>query len=470
MSTTSGSTATRRFSAPVFRWCTEAVNAWNRFWFEPADPLMLGVIRILTAWMLFYNLAVWTLDLEAFFGNNGLQPLEAVRRIHEGQPVFSFWLWTGDQYLWPIHITCMIVVALFGAGFLTRLTSVLSFLITISYSQRVPVANFGLDQILGLLCLYLSIGPSGAALSLDSLRRRRRLAKAGLAWQPEDLPSARMAMRLIQLHLCAIYFWAGFSKLKGPSWWTGEAMWRVIANQEYQTMDLTWMAWAPWMPYLIAHITIAWEVFFVVLIWNRHLRPLMLAMGVAMHVGIGAFLGMWTFGLIMAFAYLSFSDGSVWRRRLGFVSSTASSITEARVSAVEQVQKSGTDPVCFVCPSPAERSTVQRYLTDRKLDCLPAADMTQAENLLAQHACSLVVISAGRMSAEALDGLVNSVRKVSKIPILTLISDGHPFDSHAAGVHSLQLPVSLKELRQRILEIIGPFPEFPLSSPEEEYS
>jgi len=277
---------------------------------------MLGIIRLLCGWMLFYNLAVWTLDLEAFFGDNGLQPLEAIRAVHESRFVFSFWLWTGDAYLWPIHFLCLAISAMFCLGFATRITSVLSFLITISYSQRVPIANFGFDQILGMLCLYLSLGPSGAAVSVDWLIRKRRLQRQGRNVVAQKYPSARMAMRLIQLHLCAIYFWAGFAKLKGPTWWTGEAMWRVLANQEYQTWDLTWMAWVPWLPFLIAHVTIAWEVFFIVLIWNPKLRPLMLTMGVAMHVGIGAFLGMWTFGLIMAFAYLAFSNPDVWRYRL----------------------------------------------------------------------------------------------------------------------------------------------------------
>ena len=74
-------------------------------------------------------------------------------------------------------------------------------------------------------------------------------------------------------------------------------------------MDLTWMAWVPWLPYLIAHVTVAWEVSFCAMVWNERLRPIWLAVGTAMHLGIGAFLGMWTFGLIMTFPYFAFSDG-----------------------------------------------------------------------------------------------------------------------------------------------------------------
>ena len=40
----------------------EAADAWHRFWFEPADALMLGIMRLLCGWMLFYNLLIWTLD------------------------------------------------------------------------------------------------------------------------------------------------------------------------------------------------------------------------------------------------------------------------------------------------------------------------------------------------------------------------------------------------------------------------
>lgn len=318
---------------------SHVADLWHQFWFEPADPLMLGIIRVLCGWMLFYNLLIWTLDLEAFFGDHGLQPLNLVQSLYKSRFVFSFWLWIGDAWLWPVHFLCLGIAALFCLGVATRVTSILAFLITISYSQRVPIANFGFDQILGLLCLYLSVGPSGATFSVDSWIRRRRLRRTEVPESPRRFASARMAMRLIQLHLCAIYLWAGLAKLKGPTWWTGEAMWRVLANQEYQTVDLTWMARVPWLPFLIAHITIAWEISFIFLVWNPKLRPLILGMGVAMHLGIGAFLGMWTFGLIMAFAYLAFSDPDVWRQRLSVIARWCSEENCGRLAGSSRVDK-----------------------------------------------------------------------------------------------------------------------------------
>ena len=106
--------------------------------------------------------------------------------------------------------------------------------------------------------------------------------------------------------MCVIYFFAGISKLQGEAWWNGEAMWRAFANLEYQSTDMTWLAWHPWLVNLMTHVSVLWEISFCVLIWQPRLRPLVLAGAVVLHVGIGACLGMWTFGLIMLVGCASF--------------------------------------------------------------------------------------------------------------------------------------------------------------------
>ena len=53
------------------------VAGWNRFWFTPADPATLGLIRLLAGLLLFYTHLVWSLDLEGFFGPEGWLPRAA---------------------------------------------------------------------------------------------------------------------------------------------------------------------------------------------------------------------------------------------------------------------------------------------------------------------------------------------------------------------------------------------------------
>lgn len=366
-----------------------AVARWREFWFAAEDPFTLGIIRILTGSMLAYNLLVWGLDLQAFFFSDGLQPLAVIREFYGSDPVFSFLFYVSDDWLTVVHWTCFGIAVLMCAGVCSRLTTILCYLITISYSHRVPVANFGLDQILGLLCLYLAIGPSGAALSVDSMWRRRRSGALTSESSVVPLASCRMTLRLIQIHLCVIYFWAGFAKLKGESWWTGEAMWQVLANQEYQTTDLTWLAWIPWAPYLIAHVTVAWEVFFCVLIWNKTLRPFMLAIGTGMHFGIGAFLGMWTFGLVMTYAYFAFSSPFAWRQRFHWIAprifaapvSLPMAATEVNVSAVESSigDAEVADPAISAMSATTELEEVSNTCVEQNPANIPVAKQLSGE-------------------------------------------------------------------------------------------
>ncbi len=290
-------------------------EGWNAFWYTPADPTLLGLIRVLTGLMLLYTHAVWGLALNDFFGPRELaEPSPGVPDRSSIKLALSFWWWVPDRAMWPAYAVSMMILTLFTIGLWTRVTSFLSLCVVISFANRVPAALFGLDQINLLLTLYLTIGPSGQALSLDRWLARRRLGS--------DLPpptpsaSANLALRLIQVHMCVIYFFAGVSKLQGPSWWSGEAMWRAFANLEYQSFDMTWLAWHPWLVNLMTHVSVLWEISFCVLIWKPLWRPIMLAGAVVLHIGIGAFLGMWTFGLVMLIGCASFLPVEEVRRLL----------------------------------------------------------------------------------------------------------------------------------------------------------
>ena len=306
----------RRALNPVVRYASRCERAlaqgWDEFWFSPADPTLLGVLRILTGLMLFYTHAVWGLALDAFFGPVSWLNPGLVRAIQSDQFVFSFWWWVPARGIWPAHLASMVVLALFTLGLWTRVTSALAVFVALSYANRVPAALFGLDQINLMLSLYLAIGPSGQALSVDRRLARRRRGAAGA--DPAPSVGANLAQRLIQVHMCVIYFFAGISKLQGPAWWDGEAMWLAFANLEYQTADMLWLARHPWLVNCATHVTVLWELSFCVLIWRPLWRPLVLAMAVVLHVGIGACLGMWTFGLIMLVGCASFLPNEAVRQ------------------------------------------------------------------------------------------------------------------------------------------------------------
>ena len=275
--------------------------AWDRFWFTPSTGETLSLIRILAGAMLLYTHTVWSLELRGFFSDGGRISDEYVRRFHDSLMGWSYLSAIDSAALmWVAHAGALVVFLLLTVGLSTRIVSILAFLITVSYIHRAPAALFGLDQINCMLALYLAVGNSGAHYSIDAWRRGRRGLMARLS------VTSNIAIRLIQCHMCVIYLFAALGKLQGTTWWEGTALWFALANFEYQTIDMTWLAGWPWAIELMSQVTVAWELVYCVLVWNKWTRPLVLGLAIPLHLGIAFCMGMITFGLIMLVGNLAF--------------------------------------------------------------------------------------------------------------------------------------------------------------------
>lgn len=298
-----------------------AIAGWNRFWFTPSDPATLGLIRILAGAMLFYTHLVWSLDLESFFGPEGWISPAALKPAGE----MRIGAWTYFNFihsttgLWVAHVAALVVLLLLTIGLFSRVMAVLAFLVTVSYANRVPQAWFGLDDINALLSMYLMVGPCGAAYSVDRWLARRKASGQGRAreWGPASpSTSANLAIRLMQVHMCLVYLFSALGKLEGESWWGGQAIWLSVANLEYQSLDMTWLANHRWLINAMTHFTVFWELSYCVLVWPRLLRPLVIGAAVFTHLGIAMALGMKTFGLVMLIGNAAFISPWLVRRIL----------------------------------------------------------------------------------------------------------------------------------------------------------
>lgn len=318
-------------SAYLARLGNSVRSGWNRFFFTPADPTTLGLIRVVTGLLLLRSLWVVGLDLHGFLGAHAWADPAAVRgwlaeRVPGG---WSFWLWVPDALLRPVWLACLLILAMFTAGLFSRTTAVLAWIIAVSTARRMPVALYGFDQIIGTWALYLAAtGASGQALSLDRLLDRWRNARRLFARRhqpgqtyvmPSGVPSptisANLALRLIQLHLCLIYGMAALAKFRGDAWWNGFAIWGVLAAGEFSRFDLTWLAAFPTLLNIMTHSGLLLELLYPALIWVRPLRPAILFLVVILHVGIDLALGLTEFAVAMLAANLAFVSGT-WLRSL----------------------------------------------------------------------------------------------------------------------------------------------------------
>ncbi|MFK7769111.1 MAG: HTTM domain-containing protein [Mariniblastus sp.] len=294
-------------------WGSDCSHAWDGFWFHPRDPFVLGIIRALVGCIVFYTHAVWTFELSTFLGPDGVLPPEFREMVWGNAFAWSHLDWFAGSMtaLLIVHVVGLVVIAMFALGWWTRWTSILTAMSVISYANRATGALFGLDQINAFLCLYLAVGNSGGAFSLDRLLAKKR---EGNLSEPAPDTLTNIGTRLIQIHMCVVYFFAAVGKFGGETWFAGEAVWDALASYEYQTIDMTWLADHMWLVAIMTLTALAWELSYAALIWPRLTRPIMLAIAIPVHLGIGMCMGMMTFGLIMLAGNLAFIE-SEWLRR-----------------------------------------------------------------------------------------------------------------------------------------------------------
>jgi len=303
-------------------WLAEWADAWNAFWFTPADPLPLAVIRIATGVILTWACIVWLLDADAFFGTRGWLRPDQVWRQNDQPWQWSLYFAAASPTMIRVVAGISLVAAiLLTIGLATPLAALVSLVGLVSAANRAPLNVFGLDDTLGMLLVPLLVGPSGGRLSVDALLAGPGRGRGG--------PSVRanLALRLLQVHLCVVYVFSGTGKLFGASWWEGTALWGAVANDRYRTLDLRWLAGHPLVVNALTLATLWWEVAYAAVVWPRLTRRLCLAMAVLVHLGIGLSMGMMEFGLAMITANLAFVEAATVARLLSPFTSPSPSPT-----------------------------------------------------------------------------------------------------------------------------------------------
>lgn len=265
---------------------------------------------------------------------------EKAKTLRTGQPIFSIWFHITDPVEMGLaHGIVLVIMTMFTLGLWTRVTSVLTWLAAVSYIHRTQYVLFGMDTMSNILLLYLMVGDSGGAFSLDRVIARYRATReslrrtggidgptaAFLATPPPSV-SAGLGLRLIQVHFCFIYMAAGLSKLKGQTWWNHMAYWETVANPEFTMIQFEWYegmmralagyrpAYAVVAAGAIFHTFIA-EIGLPFLIWTRA-RPWILIVGLLLHAGIAIFMGLTIFSLLMMIMLLAYLPGVAIRGRL----------------------------------------------------------------------------------------------------------------------------------------------------------
>lgn len=282
---------------------------WTRFWFTPSDPTVLSLMRLLTGLVVVYLHATLLFDLVPLFGPGGLLPVADIAPLESRSFSYLNYLSRPGE-LWAVHLIGLAILVLFTAGVWTRVTSVLSLVVFLSDIHRAEMITSGTEPIAAMVLFYLCFAPCGRRFSLDRILARRTPGDARSPNSVELYTTATIVTRLIQVHLALWIAMMGFSKLTGEAWWTGLAMWWLMARPESRLIDLTWLYASPKVIDLWTHAIVLFELSFPVLIWVPLARPLLLIAAVAIWSSLALVTGDITMAVMLCTASMAFISPS----------------------------------------------------------------------------------------------------------------------------------------------------------------
>jgi hypothetical protein len=194
-----------------------------------------------------------------------------------------------------------------GCGLLVglgcRFSAILAWFLHLCAAKSGGFVSYGVDSFMTIGLFYLMLSPLPDRYSLDCRLRES---------QSKDPKLLGFWRRVLQLHLCLIYFFSGLAKCLGRGWWDGSSVWRALIRPPFNVIDpdalVRWKYLFPVAGIFICVLEIGYPFF----IWNNKTRKIWLICICAMHAGIGLMMGMYLFALIMIVLNVAaFGPGSI---------------------------------------------------------------------------------------------------------------------------------------------------------------
>ncbi len=175
-------------------------------------------------------------------------------------------------------------------GLVSRFSAILAWFFHLCAAKSGGFVSYGVDNFMTIGLFYLMLSPLPDRYSLDWRLRELR---------PKNPQLLGFWCRVLQLHLCVIYFFSGLTKSLGSGWWDGSSVWRAVIRPPFNVINpdilVRWNYLFPVAGIFICLLEITYPFF----IWNTNTRKIWLVCICAMHIGIGLTMGMYLFAFTM---------------------------------------------------------------------------------------------------------------------------------------------------------------------------
>ena len=276
----------------------EASVRWNEFFHAPCDTRVLAAARIGFASLVLVQWLALLPDVEMLWSESGMLPLDHLEAVAGGfvptlfsvLPSTSAFVWLG-YFLLGLHASLLLV------GYRSRFQIIAVLIWLVSFQNRNPLFVNGQDALLRLIGVFLALAPLGASFSLD-----RRLGRESAVRAPY------YPLRFVQLQTAIVLFAAGWWKLRGDDWTSGNALYYVTRLEGFWG-NFPLPEALPSSPSVLraaTYATLVIELCVPLLIWIPRTRRAALVAALLFHASLGYAMNLFLFEPIMLLGWASF--------------------------------------------------------------------------------------------------------------------------------------------------------------------
>lgn len=193
--------------------------------------------------------------------------------------------------LWVVWSGLLAAGLCLVVGIFCRSAAIAAWFLHLSAIKSSALLSYGVDNFTSIGLFYLLLSPLPDHLALDSRWRK---------WPPKNAQLQSFWQRVLQLHLCVIYFFSGLTKLLGSGWWNGESLWRALTRPPFDMVPSEVLIHGRYLFIPLGLGICLLETSYPIFIWPRRTRLIWLVGIIAMHGAIAVLMGLYLFGLIMA--------------------------------------------------------------------------------------------------------------------------------------------------------------------------
>jgi len=290
----------------------------------------LAVFRISLGIVTLWQAVMTARDLPLLVGEFGLMQRSIndamappfLPRLGWFHKLWEIGLVTEHQLIY-ILLGCYLICLFFLiAGWRTRFFAAASLFFHLLFKASGSASSYGAHELSTNGLFFCILLPVSAYYTLE-----RRVPAM-------DAFAIRLGRFALRAYLSIVYVSSGITKLSGPAWRNGDAMWNFFMRPEVTMMNFGWLSHVPWLVAAMGWFTLMAETGYFLCLFSVRARTVWFFATLLLHLGIGVTFHLWFFSLTM----IALNVGALGGFRLRWPRRRRETATETIESSNGEVQ------------------------------------------------------------------------------------------------------------------------------------